>query len=311
MSSLTRNVPRLASRRKASTGAERGVLSAHDLGRPGVRWGVRAVQVVILLALLTLALGPLLWLAKAAVSTTQDIIREPLALWPSGIQWGNLADAWNRIEISTYLVNTFWVAGGSCALSLFVALTGGYALSILRPKYGPIITAAVLATLFIPGVISLVPLYLTILDVPIAGINLMNSFWAVWLPAAANSFFVLVVKRFFDQLPRDVFEAAKVDGAGPLRIFVSVVLPMSRPIIGVISLLGIIAGWKEFLWPLLVLPDSKKQPLSVALPRLTETAEQSLVMAGLFISVIVPVLLFLVFQRQFLRAAGQAGAVKG
>lgn len=290
---------------------ERGILSAHDLRDRQVRYGLRAMQALILGGLLFVALGPLLWLAKASVSTTQDIIRDPVGLWPSGIQWHNLADAWNKIDIGRYLGNTFWVAGGSAVVTLFVTLTGAYALSVLRPRYGPVVTGAVLATLFIPGVISLVPRYLTVLDVPIIHISLLNSFWAVWLPNAASAFFVLLAKRFFDRLPRDLIEAARVDGAGPLRVFVSIVLPMSRPLIGVIGLLAFIDGWKDFLWPLLVLPDPDKQPLSVALPRLMENSEQSLVMAGLFIAVIVPVLLFLVFQRQFLRAAGQAGALKG
>lgn len=289
---------------------DRGVLSSHDLRRSPVRIGVRGVQALILVGLLCASLGPLVWLAKASVSTTQDTIRQPLGLWPSGIQWGNLADAWSRVEIGQYLQNTFWVAGGSAAFTLLIALTGAYALSVLRPRYGTVVTAAVLATLFIPGVISLVPRYLVVLDMPILGISLLNSFWAVWLPNAASAFYVLLAKRFFDNLPRDVLEAARVDGAGPVWLFVSIVLPMSRPLIGVLALLAVIEGWKEFIWPLLVLPNPDKQPLSVALPRLTETSELSMVMAGLFISVIVPVLLFFAFQRQFLRAAGQAGALK-
>jgi len=89
------------------------------------------------------------------------------------------------------------------------------------------------------------------------------------------------------------------------------VLPMSRPILGVISLLTIIAAYKEFLWPLLVLPDPDLQPLSVALPRLESSTELAVFLAALFISVIIPVALFLVFQRQFLRSAGSVGAVKG
>ncbi|WP_169738912.1 carbohydrate ABC transporter permease [Jiangella gansuensis] len=245
------------------------------------------------------------------MSTSQDVIREPFGLWSSGIQWHNLSDAWNLVHIGRALLNTVWIALGSWFFGLLVALTGGYALSVLRPRYGPIVTGAVLATLFVPGVVSLVASYLIILDVPIVERNLINTFWAVWLPAAPSAFNVLLMKRVFDRLPRDLFEAAKVDGAGPFRIFWSIVLPMSKPIIGVISLLTIMAAWKEFLWPMLVLPDTELQPLSVVLPRLEQTSEMSLLMASLFISVIIPVLLFLVFQRQFLRGAGQAGALKG
>lgn len=289
----------------------RSILSPTDRRNPKVRAGLGLVGVVLLATLIIAAAGPLLWLFKAAVSTSQDILSDPFGWWPSGIQWSNLPDAWNRVQIGDYLLNTVWIALGSWAIGLFVATTGGYTISVLRPRYGSLLSAAVLATLFIPGVISLVALYRTVLDVPVIGINLVNTFWAVWLPHAANAFNVLLMKRFFDALPRELFEAARIDGAGPFRVFVSLVLPMSRPILGVVSLLVIVSSWKDFLWPLLVLPEAEMQPLSVALPRLQKTAETSLMMAGMFISVIVPVLLFLVFQRQFLRGAGQAGALKG
>lgn len=288
----------------------RSILSATSRRRPGIRIALTVLAVVILGVLAVVAAGPLLWLFKSAVSTTQDILREPLAWWPSGIRWGNLSDAWTRVRIGSYLMNTVWVALGSWFFGLLVATTGGYTLSVLRPRYAGILSAAVLATLFIPGVISLVALYRTVLHVPIVGVNLLNTYWAVWLPAATSAFNLLLVRRFFDGLPRELFEAARIDGAGPVRIFVSLVLPMSRPVLGVVSLLIVVSSWKDFLWPLLVLPEPSMQPLSVALPRLQDTTETSTMMAGMFISVIVPVVLFLVFQRQFLRGAGQAGALK-
>jgi multiple sugar transport system permease protein len=139
----------------------------------------------------------------------------------------------------------------------------------------------------------------------------MNSYWAVWLPAGASAFNVLLMQRFFDSLPREVFEAARVDGAGPFRLFWSIVLPMSRPILGVVSVFAIIASWKDFLWPLLVLRDPDIQPLSVRLPSLQATTDLGVLMAALAISTLIPVLLFLVFQRLFLRGAGLGGAVKG
>ena len=119
------------------------------------------------------------------------------------------------------------------------------------------------------------------------------------------------MKRFFDNLPREIFEAARVDGAGPFRLFWSIVLPMSRPILGVVSVFAVIAAWKDYLWPLLVLPDPDMQPLSVRLPTLQPTTELDVFLAALAISSIIPIALFLVFQRLFLRGAGLGGAVKG
>ncbi|MDX6265199.1 MAG: multiple sugar transport system permease protein [Kribbellaceae bacterium] len=289
----------------------RGILSSSDWRRPGVRRTARSVHALVLALLIIVGLGPMLWLAKAAITPTQDTLRSPLALWPHGIDWANLATAWSRVEIDKYFLNTVVLAAGSWFVQLLVATTAGYALSVLRPRYRKALTGIVLATLFVPSVVLLVPLYLTIVDPPLLKTSLINTFWAVWLPAGANAFNILIVQRFFDNLPREVFEAARVDGAGPYRMFWSVVLPMSRPILGVVSVFAIIAAWKDFLWPLLVLPDPDLQPLSVRLPALQKFVELDVFLAALAISTVIPVALFLVFQRLFLKSNALSGAVKG
>ena len=298
-------------RRERLHGSDRGVVSTFERRGRRVRFGLLTTQTVVLLGLLVIGLGPILWLAKAAVTPTQDTLRHPLELWPHGMDWSNLSNAWSQQHISRYFLNTIVVAAGSWACQIVVATTGGYALSVLRPRYGKVVSGLVLGTLLIPAIVLLVPLYLTILDVPVVHVSLINSFWAVWLPAGANPFNVLLVKRFFDSLPREVFEAAMVDGAGPYRVFWSVVLPMSRPILGVVSVFAVITAWKDFLWPLLVLSDPDKQPLSVRLPTIANEIDLGTLLAALFISTAIPIALFLVFQRLFLRSAGLGGAVKG
>ena len=122
---------------------------------------------------------------------------------------------------------------------------------------------------------------------------------------------MLVVKRFLDAIPRDLFEAARIDGAGPVRSFVSIVLPLTRPIAGVVAILAIIASWKDFLWPMLVLRDPSMQPISVAIARLEGNTALNIQLAAMLLAVIVPVLLFLAFQRQILAGAGMTGGTKG
>ncbi|WP_438354298.1 carbohydrate ABC transporter permease [Microbacterium sp. CJ88] len=304
----TVRVPRTAPR---PSDADRGILSTADLRRRRVRIPTRITHLVLLVSLIVVGLGPVLWLAKSAVTPTQDTLRQPLALWPNGIDWANLAEAWTRVEIDKYFLNTVILAVGVWIVQLVVATTAGYALSVLRPRYGRIVVGLVLATLFVPSIVLLVPLYLTIVQPPLLGQSLINTFWAVWLPAGANAFNVLLMMRFFDALPREVFEAARVDGAGPYRLFWSVVLPMSRPIIGVVSVFAVIAAWKDFLWPMLVLKDPAMQPLSVRLPQLQQYIELDVFLAALAIATVIPIVLFLVFQRLFLNGAGLGGAVKG
>ncbi len=290
---------------------ERGLVSDGEWHRPGVRYGLRAVHIALLLFLLVVGLGPLLWLAKSAITPTQDTLRMPMELWPNGIDIDNLAAAWNRVHIDRYFFNTLAIAAGAWLVQIVVATTAGYALSVLRPRYGPILTGLVLATLFVPAVVLLVPLYLTVLDVPLVHVRLLDTFWAVWLPAGASAFNVIVVKRFFDNLPREVFEAARSDGAGPFRLFWSIVLPMSKPVLGVVSVFAVIATWKDYLWPLLVLPNPDIQPLSVRLPNLQRATELDVFLAALAISTLIPIVIFLVLQRLFLGGGALSGAVKG
>ena len=305
-------LPIKSKRAKQSDPLDRGILSVSDRRKPTVRVGMLAVNVVLFVALVVACLGPLFLLLKFAITPTQDILRTPMEFFPNGVAWDNLSKAWNDVHVSRYFMNTIILAGGSWATQILVATTGGYVLSVLKPKYAKFINGAVLATLFVPGVVLLVPLYLTVLNPPLLGeTSLINTFWAVWLPAGASAFNIVLMTRFFDGLPREIFEAARMDGAGLFRLFWSIVLPMSKPILGVVSVFAIIAAWKDFLWPMLVLKDPNIQPLSVRLPNLEATTDLGVFLAALAIATVIPVVLFLVFQRLFLSGAGLGGAVKG
>lgn len=296
--------------RQADT-RDRGAVSPSDWLRPGVRYGLGTTQLVLLVLLVVAGLGPMLMLAKFAITPTSDILMTPMAIFPNGIAWDNLDQAWNRVHIDRYFTNTVVLAFGSWLVQVVVATTGGFVLSVLRPAYGKVLQWLVLATMFVPSVVLLVPLYLVILHPPLLGQSLLNTFWAVWLPSGASAFNVLLVMRFFDSLPREVFEAARVDGAGNAQLFWFIVAPMSRPIIGVVSVFAVIASWKDFLWPLLVLRRPEIQPLSVRLPAIAGTTDLGVLMAALAIATLIPVALFLLFQNLFLNGAGLGGAVKG
>jgi len=296
-------------RRGPSDERERGALSVADWRRPQVAWTWRGMHLALLVLLVVWCLGPLLLLAKFAFTPTQDILTHPMALFPNGFTTGNIEQAWTRYHIGRYFMNTVWVALGSWFVQVLVATTGGYVLSVLRPRWAKALNWAVLTTLFVPAVVLLIPLYKIVVDPPV-GETLINSYLAVWLPAGASAFNVVLVSRFFDSLPREIFEAARVDGAGPLRVFWSIVLPMSRPIIGVVSVFAVIASWKDFLWPFLVLKSETVKPLSVYLQSMANVDKGTL-MAALAISTLIPVVMFLLFQRMFLRGAGLGGAVKG
>ncbi|HWL89588.1 MAG TPA: carbohydrate ABC transporter permease, partial [Polyangiaceae bacterium] len=207
---------------------------------------------------------------------------------------------------------TAFYALGGWFTQLIISVAAAYALSKLRPRFGNVILGAMLATLLLPTAALLVPAYLTVSDVPLAHVNLLDTPWALWLPGAANAFNVYVLKNFFDEIPEELLDAARIDGAGRMRILVSIVLPLSRPVLAVVSIFAIIAMWKDFLWPLLVLQEPSTQTLSVALSRLSATGRVplTLVMAGLVIASVPMIAAFLVFQRSILRGLA-AGSLKG
>jgi multiple sugar transport system permease protein len=290
---------------------EGSLLSRTDWKRPGVRWGVGTVHVLLLVALVVFGLGPLLWLAKSAITPTNDTISHPMAFFPHGAAWDNVRAAWSDVRVGRYFWNTVVLAIGSWFTQIVVATTGGFALSVLRPKYARFITGLLLTTLFVPAIVLLVPLYIEIVHPPLIHHTFIDSYWAIWLPAGASAFNVVVLKRFFDNLPREIFEAARIDGAGPLRLFLFIVLPMSKPILGVVSVFAVLASWKDFLWPLLVLTNPDRQPLSVRLPAIQSQTQLGIFLAAMFIACLVPIVGFLVFQRSFLRGSGLGGAIKG
>ncbi|SDY63904.1 carbohydrate ABC transporter permease [Herbiconiux ginsengi] len=299
--------PVVRARRRTRTDANRSLISRADLRRPGLRLSVRAIQGTLLALVAIAGIGPLWWLFKGSFSGTQELLQNPAALWPSTTQWDNIANAWTQLDIGHYLLNTVVYAVGAAGVQVIVAVTAGFALSVLRPRFGRVVYGAILATLFIPGTVSLVALYLTIINVPGLNINIANTPWAIWLPAGAHAFNVLIAKQFFDTLPRELFEAASVDGASPFRMLLQIAMPLSRPMMFAIGLLSLMGAWKDFLWPLVAMSDPAKQPLSVALPRLAENADQALVLAGMLISTIPPLIVFIIFQRQIVQGVGFSG----
>lgn len=256
---------------------------------------------------------PFYWMITGALKDPQEVIQPQPTLIPRTFNPETYLEAWTNLRIGHFFLNTTYYAIGTWLFQIIIDVSAAYALSKLRPMFGNVIFAGMLASLMLPMTALLVPTYLTVTDVPIFGWNLINTPWALWLPAAANAFNIYVLKRFFDQIPADLLDAAAMDGAGPVRVLWSVVLPLSRPVLAVISIFAIIGAWKDFLWPLLVLQDPEVQNISVALSRLAATGGTvpfTQLLAGLVIASIPMVLVFLVFQRHILSGLS-AGGMKG
>ncbi|MFC4011685.1 carbohydrate ABC transporter permease [Nonomuraea purpurea] len=283
----------------------RTIVSPHQLNS---KWGRRVYWLVLVtvIAVFTLAfVFPLYWMITGAMKTPEEIAEMPPSLFPADPRPDAFFEAWDLFDIGTLLANTGYYALGAWLFSMAVDVTAAYALSKLRPMFGGVILGAMLATLMIPPMVILIPLYVTIVD-----LGLLNNAWGLWFPAAANGFNIFLLKRFFDSIPRELIEAAQIDGAGPLRILWSVVLPVSRPILGVVSIFTIVTAFKDFVLPLLVMTDSEKMTISVGLSQTAGAVTQNQVMGGLVIASIPMIIVFFIFQRHIM-AGLTAGSIKG
>jgi multiple sugar transport system permease protein len=295
-------------------------MTAHDIGPrtlishtqlrrgrgPLIYWTL----LIVVLILFTVAfIGPLYWMVTGALKTGQEIAQTPPTLFPKDPNPQNYADAWNNLNLGKLLFNTFYYAVGALLFQLVLDTAAAYALSKLRPMFGNVVLGMMLATLMIPAMVLVVPQYLTAIDLPVLHISLLDSPFAIWLPAVANAFNIFLLKRFFDSIPQDLMHAAVIDGAGSLRILWSIVLPISRPILGVVSIFAVTAVWKDFLWPKLVEPSPSTRTISVGIYAFSGGTPMNVVIAAAVIAAIPTVIFFLVFQRNIM-AGLTTGGVK-
>ncbi|MFF6791759.1 carbohydrate ABC transporter permease [Streptomyces filamentosus] len=280
------------------------------LARPRGRAAYRASLALVLVLFTLVFLGPLYWLASSGLKDAQEVIQTPPTLVPGTFEPENYTRAWEVMDLSTLLLNTLYYAFGALAFQLVLDVAAAYSLSKLRPVLGKAILGMMLATLMIPATVLVVPQYLTVLDVPIVERNLLDSPWAIWLPSVTNAFNIFLLKRFFDSIPKELLDAASMDGAGPLRILWAIVLPISRPILGVVSIFAVVGVWKDFLWPMLTLPDPAKQTLNVGIYSLSNGVPVNVLIAALTIASLPTLLVFLLFQRNIMSGL-TAGGLKG
>ncbi|HLY27017.1 MAG TPA: carbohydrate ABC transporter permease [Aggregatilineales bacterium] len=294
---------------------DRGILTRLELRTPAGR-SVFLLFLVLLLLLAFTVLFPFLYAFTAGLKSSLEIYNSGLQIFPADPQWSNYATVFTKYNFLTYFKNSFIVVGGGLICQLTVTTLAAYSLARLKPFGGRLILGGFMITLMIPQIAYIIPLFTTLINVPILNISLLGSYWGLWLPYSVNAFGILIMKIFFESIPDDLYDAAKVDGASPLQIFVSITLPLARGIIAVMLIVGFIGLWKDFLLPLLVLRNNvEMQPITVRLWYMlnasTVTApafnEQ---MAASFLALLPPIIVAITLQR-YLQRGLSVGAVKG
>ena len=302
-----------APRRRPATGSTRTLISSAQLNRRSGKITYRIVLTVVIVAFTLAFIGPLYFLFSDGLKSTQEAIATPPTLYPHHVYPSTYVQAWDRLDMARLLWNTLYYAFGALAFQLVFDVTAAYALSKLRPFLGNAILFLMLATLMIPATVLVIPQYVTMAAEPIVHWNLIGSPWAIWLPSVANAFNIFLLKRFFDSIPTDYIDAAQIDGASRIRILWRIVLPISRPIIGVVSIFGLVAVWKDFLWPLLVEYGytPTRETVNVGIWQASNGATaQNLVIAASAMAAIPTIIFFLIFQRNIMSGL-TAGGLRG
>lgn len=281
-----------------------GAIRSYDLHSKKTKLLVILVLAVNLFFILV-ALFPPVWVFLAAFKDFKEFNLHPTLL-PDKFDIQVYVKTWKDLKFVKHYISTATVVAGSVVCAVIFNGLLGYVLSIIKPRGHKFIFGLVMWSLLIPATTSMVALF-----VNIKNIGLTGSYIPLWLSFGANAFYVILFKQFFEGLPKELIEAANLDGCGYLRIFRSILIPLSKSIVVVIVIFAINAAWSDFLLPFLVLNGTGRETVMVRLFafRLANASPVEILRAVAF-SIIPPIILFGLFQKQITEGAA-AGAIKG
>lgn len=254
---------------------------------------------------------PLLWMALGSLKTNQEIYTMPIQWLPASPRWDNFIDAWNAAPFGRFYLNSIIITIAGAGLELINATMTAYAFAFLRFPGKNWLFLLLLAALMIPEQVTILPNYLTLADV--FGNSWINTYQGIVLPGASTAFGAFLLRQSFLSLPREVLDAAKVDGCGHLRLLWDIVLPLARPVLATMALISIVAKWNDYLWPLIVTNTQLMRPLTVGLTYLFDqegnTRWGPVMAASIF--VIAPLLIIFAWAQRHIIEGIAAGATKG
>lgn len=261
---------------------------------------------------------PAIWTILTAFKDTQEIYSD-FSFFPKNMSLEKaitrLKESWDALELGVSVINTIVLSIGNLAVSIVVCGFGGYVLSKLKPKGSKLIFTLVVWTMMMPGQIRLVPNYMSWLHFPFAadnkfGINILDTYWPMWLSAGGDTFAVLLFKNAFDGLSQSYVEAAKMDGCTNFGVFFKIMLPLATPVIIYQSIIVLSGAWSEFFTPLLVLEQKSVVPLDIYRLQSNGNIKMNTYFMALVFASVPPFIIFAVFQKRIMGGIN-IGGVKG
>jgi sn-glycerol 3-phosphate transport system permease protein len=261
------------------------------------------------IVLLVCVIGiPMFWMATASIKSLPEIRTFPPVWLPTEPRWDNYPAAWRSAPFDRFFINSIVTTVLASGAKLINAVMCAYALAYLRFPGRNVVFLFILAALMIPVQVTILPNYLTVAD-----LGWINTYQGIVVPEFGVAFGTFLLRQHFLTLPREVMDAAKVDGAGHLRTMWSIALPLSRPILATLLLLTAVGRWNEYLWPLVVTSTKEMRTLPIGIAWMYDVegnTQWGVVMAGVVL-VILPVLLLFIWTQKHLVEGIASGAVKG
>lgn len=269
---------------------------------------------LILIITSLLSIFPFIWLISTSLKgNAENIFAYPPQLIPTDFTWANYTGVWKRVDFIAYFINSMIVAGGTVILNLLLSALAGYPLARMEFKGKKIVFFAVLATIMIPFQAIMLPVYLITIKLHMMdSVNNFAGFMGLIMPFAVNAFGIFLMRQAFLGIPREMEEAAIVDGCNVLQLFFKILLPMVKPSLAVLAIFTFIGSWGEFLWPSIVLTKEAMYTLPVGINNLQGmfSSNWRFIAAGSILATIPIIIFFLALQRYFISGENE-GAVKG
>ncbi|MBV9168613.1 MAG: carbohydrate ABC transporter permease [Chloroflexi bacterium] len=277
----------------------------HAEGLRALRSPDRLIMYVILILLALLAVFPFYWMVIGSFMAPAELFATIPRLWPSEFQTSAYQRIFQLVPMARYFMNSVIVAVSATVIAVLISSAAGYCFARLTFFGRGVLFALILGALMVPSQSTIVPLF-----VMFANWNLLNSYPGIILPFVVSAFGVFMMTQFFQTLPKEMREAAIVDGANELRIFAQIYLPLARPAVATLGLFVFLDAWDALLWPMIVAPNPDMRTLQVGLAFVRSAAAiQNQVMAAIVVATIPVIVAFLFAQGQFI-AGIAAGAVK-
>jgi multiple sugar transport system permease protein len=265
---------------------------------------LRIGLLLVLVAAAVVILFPLIWMVLPSLKPENDVTTLPPSLWPRDWSFAAYANVWTRVPFGRFFINTVIFAGGVTLVSLLFDSMTAYALSRLRFPGRDVIFVVILVAMMLPFQVTFIPLYVTV-----AKLHLLNTYQGLIIPRATNAFGIFMLRQFFMTLPRDLDEAARVDGASEFYIYSRIILPLSGPALATLAVFHFMYNWNDFLWPLLITSttDMETLPAGLALFVGQHVVEYAVVMAGAVLALLPLFIAFLFAQKYFVRGVSLTG----